>query len=146
MKPPRPLACLAVALLALAAPACDLGSIDLSGPFDVQWSMLRVHAENAGASEFLVSFRGGTPLAAPVGQRVYLFPYTSTSPLPSSDSFTILRGSATLARVTFQPLRFPEKKSDVKDSTIVITEPSPGQFAATAAEPDWIRILSVTPE
>ena len=50
----------------------------------------------------------------------------------------------TLARVSFQPLRYPEKRGDVKDTTIVIREPSPGQFTATAAEPDWIRIVAVT--
>ena len=71
------------------------------------------------------------------------------SPLPASDSFSIQRESVTLARVyLLAAARYPEPSSsaprDVKDTTIVIREPSPGQFTATAAEPDWIRIVAVT--
>ncbi len=147
MTPARILTRIALAaLLALPIAACDksLGTIDFSGPFDVQWTMLRVYVQNSGPSDLLVSYREGTPLSASAGQRVYLTPYSSLSPLPASDSFLIQRESVTLARVSFQPLRYPEKKGDVKDTTIVIREPSPGQFTATAAEPDWIRIVAVT--
>lgn len=134
-------------LLALLLPACnkDLGTIDLSGPFDVQWTMLRVYVQNSASSEILISYQGGTAQSAPAGQTVYLIPYSSLQALPSSDWFYIQRQSGTLARVSFQPLHYPDKKGDVKDTTIVIREPSPGQFTATAAEPDWIRIVSVTP-
>ncbi len=136
-----------VVLLALLLPACnkDLGTIDFSGPIDVQWTMLRVYAQNSTSSEILLSYKGSTALSVPAGQTVYLTPYTSLTALPSSDWFFIQRESVTLARVSFQPMHYPDKKGDVKDTTIVIGEPSPGQFTATAAEPYWIRIVSVTP-
>ena len=147
MKLERTLARLALAaLLGLPVAACDknFGTFDLSGPIDIQWRMLRVYVQNAGPSELLVSHNGGAPLRAAPGQRVYLTPYTSMSPLPGADAFSIQRASATLAQVSFQPLRLPETKGDTKDTTIVIAEPSEGQFTATAAEPDWIRIVAVT--
>lgn len=140
--------CLGLAvLLALLLPACSksLGTIDFSGPFDVQWTMLRVYVQNSASSEILISYQGGTALSAPAGQTVYLTPYTSFNALPSEDAFLIQRQSVTLARVSFQPLHYPDKKGDVKDTTILIGEPSPGLFTATAAEPAWIRIVSVTP-
>lgn len=147
MKSERVLARLALAaFLVLPVAACDksLGTLDLSGPIDIQWRMLRVFVQNSGSSEIFVSYKGGTPLRAPAGERVYLTPYTSVSPLPASDSFSIQRASATLASVSFQPIRLPETKGETKDTTIVIAEPSEGQFTATAAEPDWIRIVAVT--
>ncbi len=140
--------CLALTVLAaLFLPACNksLGTWDFSGPLDVSWTMLRVHVQNSASSEILISYQGGTALSAPAGQTVYLTPYTSYSALPSSDSFLIQRQSVTLARVSFQPLHYPDKKGDVKDTTIVIGEPSPGLFTAISADPDWIRIVSVTP-
>lgn len=140
--------CLGLAVfLLLLLPACNksLGTIDFSGPIDVQWTMLRVYVQNSASSEVFIAHEGSTALSAPAGQTVYLTPYMSFSTLPSSDWFLIQRQSVTLARVSFQPLHYPEKKGDVKDTTIVIAEPSPGQFTATAAEPAWIRILSVTP-
>jgi hypothetical protein len=134
-------------LLALLLPGCskNLGTIDFSGPFDVQWTMLRVYVQNSASSEILISHEGNTALSAPSGQSVYLTPYISYNALPSSDSFFIQRQSVTLARVSFQPLHYPDKKGDVKDTTIVIGERSPGLFTATAVEPGWIRIVSVTP-
>ena len=147
MKSERILAHLTLAaLLAFPMAACNknLGTIDLSGPIDIQWRMLRVFVQNSGSSEILVSYKGGTPLRAPAGERVYLTPYSSVSPLPASDSFSIQRGFATLANVSFQPIRLPETKGETKDTTIVIGEPTEGQFTATAAEPDWIRIVAVT--
>ena len=147
MKRARILARLALAaLLACPIAACDksLGTIDFSGPIDIQWRMLRVFVQNSGSSEILVSYRGGTPMSAPAGGRVYLTPYSSVSPLPASDSFSIQRGSATLANVSFQPIRLPETKGETKDTTIVIAEPFEGRFTATAVEPDWIRIVAVT--
>jgi hypothetical protein len=127
--------------------ACNksLGTIDFSGPIDMQWTMLRVYAQNSTSSEIRISYQGHTALSAPVGQTVYLTPYISPNVLPSSDWFFIQRGSMTLARVSFQPLRYPDKKGDVKDTTVAIGEPSPGLFTATVAEPSWIRIVSVTP-
>ncbi len=133
-------------LVAFLLPACNksLGTIDFSGPFDMQWTMLRVYVQNSASSEILISHQGSTAQSAPAGQTVYLTPYSSLTALPTSDWFFIQRQSGTLARVSFQPLHYPEKKGDVKDTTIVIAEPSPGQFTATA-EPGWIRIVSVTP-
>ncbi len=132
---------------ALLLPACNksLGSWDFSGPFDMQRTMLRVYVQNSASSEIFISYQGSTPQPAPAGQTVYLTPYSSLLALPSSDWFLVQRQSGTLARVSFQPMHYPEKKGDVKDTTIAIGEPSPGLFTATAAEPDWIRIVSVTP-
>ena len=136
-----------VFLLALLLPACNktIGYIDLSGPIDPQWSMLRLFVENSGLSEISISHQGGTAIAAPAGQTIYPFiSYVSTSALPSSDWLHVQRQSVSLARVTFRPLRYPEKKGDLKDTRIIIGEPSPGRFSATAVDPDWIEILSVT--
>jgi hypothetical protein len=147
MKTARALTRLALtALLALPVAACNksLGTIDFSGPFDMQFTMLRVYVENSGPSAVQISYRGSSALNAPAGQRVYLTPYISTSALPASDSFAIGRNGVTLAEVSFQPLRYPEKKGDIKDTTIVISEPSDGVFSATASESDWIRIAAVT--
>jgi hypothetical protein len=136
-------------LLALLFPSCNktLGYIDLSGPIDPQWSMLRLFVENSGLSEISIAHQGGTAQAVPAGQTVYPFiSYFSTSgALPSSDWFDVQRQSVSVARVMFRPLRYPEKKGDTKDTKVIIGEPSPGRFSATAAEPDWIEILSVTP-
>lgn len=130
-------------LCVLVLAACDLGTIDLSGPIGAPWSSLKVVVQNSGSSEFLVAFRGTTgPVAA--GQRVPLWSYTSVSALPGSESFSIQRGPETLARVTFKPLRCPEKKGDTKETTILVREPSPGQFEVTAVEPDWLVVLDVT--
>ncbi|MCM3874945.1 MAG: hypothetical protein NEA02_00855 [Thermoanaerobaculia bacterium] len=133
--------------LALLLPSCNknLGYIDLTGPTDPQWSMLRVSVENSGLSEISISRQGGTAMAAPAGQTIYPFIfYVSTSALPGSDWFDVQRQSVSLARVTFRPLRYPEKKGDLKDTRIIIGEPSPGRFSAVAFDPDWIEILSVT--
>ena len=132
-----------VALLALPLGACK-DWYPLAGPLDVNWSMLRVNVQNAGPSAILVSYNGGVPLSAVPGQTVYLTPYVSTSGLPTSDSFAIRRESVVLASVTFQPMQFPEKKGDTKDTTIFVDEPSPGRFTARVSEPDWVRIISVT--
>ena len=133
-----------VALLALPAGACKEWYPLGGGPIDVQWSMLRVNVQNAGPSALGVSYNGGVPFSAAPGQTVYLTSYYSTSGLPRSDSFAIRRESAVLVSVSFQPLQFPAAKSDTKDTTIYVDEPSPGTFVARAAEPDWIRIISVT--
>ncbi len=66
MKSARILTRIALAaLLACPIAACDksLGTIDLSGPINIQWRMLRVFVQNSGPSELLVSYRGGTPMS-----------------------------------------------------------------------------------
>jgi hypothetical protein len=105
-------------------------------------STLKVSIRNATSAGIQVSY-GGFLLRLPAGERAQLALYSSALPLPGSDSFDLQRVPVT-ARVSFQPLHYPATKGETMDTTIVIEEPSPGQFTATASEPDWIRIVSVT--
>jgi hypothetical protein len=90
------------------------GPIDFSGPSVTQMSTLKVSIRNATSAGIQVSY-GGFLLRLPAGERAQLALYSSALP-----------------------------KGETMDTTIVIEEPSPGQFTATASEPDWIRIVSVT--
>ena len=129
-----------VITLAISFLACnkDFGTLDFSG----MDKTLNLNIEHFAFSDISISYRGTTAVF-PADATTHLTSYTSYVPLPSSDSFIIQRQSVSLAQVSFRPLRFPDSGS--KDTTIVVREPSPGQFSATAVEPSWIEVLAVTP-
>jgi hypothetical protein len=132
-----------VITLALSLSACSktFGPYDLTGinPGD---KTVNLYIQNLGLSDISISWRSDTKVF-PAGATTFLTIYSSFLPLSSSDSFTIQRQAVSLAQVSFRLLHFPD--SGNKNTTMVVGEPLPGHFSATAVEPSWIEVLSVTP-
>lgn len=131
-----------VLALALSIPSCNK-NIDLSG---IDWSMasVRLFVLNTGPSEIVVSYREGASVTIPPSSRVFIRTWIDRSAVMVPDSLLIKRDVISLALVSFRLLRFPAAK-ETQDTTLVISEPSPGKFSAGPAEPDWIEVISVTP-
>jgi hypothetical protein len=100
-------------------------------------------ADLVGPREIVVSYWEGESVTIPPASKAFIRTWHDRSAVMVPDSLLIKREAISLARVSFRLLRFPATK-EIQDTTLVISEPSPGRFSAGPAEPDWIEVLSVT--